>query len=132
MMKQYIATYPLLFLFIIFSCNTKTNEPATTASADAKEMWASPEEKDPMLLLTDRPPNLETPLKYFLEDYTPNKVFFVRWHLAGLPTKVNLDTFRLRVSGNVTRKLALSMDDLKTKFTPYTISAVCQCAGNSR
>ena len=24
------------------------------------------------------------------------------------------------------------MNDLKTKFTPYTITALCQCAGNSR
>jgi len=85
-----------------------------------------------MLLLTDRPPNLETPLKYFLQDYTPNNVFFVRWHLAGLPTKIDIDTFRLRVSGNVEKELSLSMNDLKTKFTSYSITALCQCAGNSR
>src|SRR6478609_8647907 len=130
-MKIYIAIYPLLFL-VIFSCKTKTNETATTASADAKEMFVSPAEKDSLLLLTDRPPNLETPLKYFLQDYTPNSVFFVRWHLAGLPTAVNTDTFRLRVGGNVTKELALSVNDLKTKFTAFTITALCQCSGNSR
>ncbi len=131
-MKQYLATYTLLFIFIIFSCNTKTNENATIASADVKEILVNPEGKDSMLLLTDRPPNLETPLKYFLEDYTPNKVFFVRWHLASLPSKVNIDTFRLRVNGNVAKPLELSLEDLKTKFKPYTITALCQCAGNSR
>ncbi|MBG9375276.1 molybdopterin-dependent oxidoreductase [Panacibacter sp. DH6] len=88
--------------------------------------------KDSMLLLTDRPPNLETPLKYFLLDYTPNNVFFVRWHLAGLPATIDKDTFRLRIGGNVMQQLALSVEDLKTKFTPYTINALCQCAGNSR
>ena len=82
--------------------------------------------------MTDRPPNLETPLKYFQLDYTPNNVFFVRWHLAGLPDSVSLDTFRLRIKGNVNKELALSVNDLKTKFAPVTITAVCQCSGNSR
>jgi len=38
-------------------------------------------EKAEMILLTDRPPQLETPLHYFRQDLTPNKAFFVRWHL---------------------------------------------------
>lgn len=131
-MRKYLTPYLLLLILIHLSCNTKPKAPVTTASADAPEMLVSPAEKDSMLLLTDRPPNLETPLKYFLEDYTPNKVFFVRWHLSSLPSKVDIDTFRLRINGNVARPLELSMEDLKTKFKPYTITAVCQCAGNSR
>ncbi|MGN6211711.1 molybdopterin-dependent oxidoreductase [Parafilimonas sp.] len=131
-MKRYLTTYLPLLIFIQFSCNTKPKTPATTASADAPETLVSPAGKDSMLLLTDRPPNLETPLKYFLEDYTPNNVFFVRWHLSSLPSKVDADTFRLRINGNVATPLELSLQDLKTKFKPYTITAVCQCAGNSR
>jgi DMSO/TMAO reductase YedYZ molybdopterin-dependent catalytic subunit len=123
---------PLFLAVIIFSCNNHTESTTNIASATAKEELVKAEGKDSMLLLTERPPNLETPLKYFLEDYTPNSVFFVRWHLAGLPSKIDLDTFRLRISGNVQHPLELSMNDLKTKFTPYTIAAVCQCAGNSR
>jgi sulfite dehydrogenase len=130
-MKRVITIYlPLVFIF--FSCNTKTNTPGATASTTAKEMLVSPEGKDSMLLLTDRPPNLETPLKYFLQDYTPNNVFFVRWHLSSLPSRINIDTFRLRVNGNVATPLELSVEDLKTKFKAYTITALCQCAGNSR
>ena len=49
--------------------------------------------------LAHRAPNLETPLHYFQLDFTPNDVFFVRWHLANLPTQVDADTFRLRVRG---------------------------------
>ena len=56
----------------------------------------------------------------------------MRWHLAGLPDSVSLDTFRLRIKGNVNKELALSVNDLKTKFQPFTITAVCQCSGNSR
>lgn len=124
-------TYYTAILLILVSCSSK-QEPANNGSATANEQFVKPEGKDSLLLLTDRPPNLETPLKYFLLDYTPNNVFFVRWHLPGLPSEIDIDTFRLRITGNVEHELALSMNDLKTKFTSFTITALCQCAGNSR
>ncbi|MEP7277492.1 MAG: molybdopterin-dependent oxidoreductase [Bacteroidota bacterium] len=122
----------ILLSTAIGSCNIKSSPPEVNAAETSKEEWVKADGKDSLLLLTERPPNLETPLKYFLKDYTPSSVFFVRWHLAGLPTVVNTDTFRLRISGNVTKEIALSINDLKTKFTPYTITALCQCSGNSR
>ncbi|HZW71169.1 MAG TPA: molybdopterin-dependent oxidoreductase [Hanamia sp.] len=122
----------ILFSFLFFSCNTETGTNQQSALKDSASLWVKPDGKDSMLLLSDRPPNLETPLKYFLEDYTPNNVFFVRWHLSGLPDAVDPDTFRLRIGGNVSKEVALSLNDLKTKFAPYTITALCQCSGNSR
>ena len=122
----------ILFSFLFFSCNTETGKNQQSALKDSASLWVKPDGKDSMLLLSDRPPNLETPLKYFLEDYTPNNVFFVRWHLSGLPDAVDPDTFRLRIGGNVSKEVALSLNDLKTKFAPYTITALCQCSGNSR
>ena len=121
-----------LFLALIYSCTQPSTPASDMVNTKAEQAWVKPPGKDSLLLLTDRPPNLETPLKYFLEDYTPNSVFFVRWHLSGLPTEVNLDTFRLRVSGNVGKEVALSIKDLKSNFTAFTISALCQCSGNSR
>jgi DMSO/TMAO reductase YedYZ molybdopterin-dependent catalytic subunit len=85
-----------------------------------------------MILLTDRPPQLETPLHYFRQDLTPNEAFFVRWHLEGIPTSVDLRTFRLNVSGHVGQPLQLSVDDLRSQFEPISIIAVNQCSGNSR
>ena len=118
---------------MLVSCNNKTEKPLVANAADSlAQTMVKAEGKDSLLLLTERPPNLETPLKYFLQDYTPNSVFFVRWHLAGLPTAVDTDTFRLRIGGNVTKEIALTFNDLKTKFTPYTLTALCQCSGNSR
>ena len=122
----------ILFSFLFFSCNTESGKNQQNALKDSASLWVKPDGKDSMLLLSDRPPNLETPLKYFLEDYTPNNVFFVRWHLSGLPDAVDPDTFRLRIGGNVSKEVALSLNDLKTKFAPYTITALCQCSGNSR
>ncbi|MBX9724542.1 MAG: molybdopterin-dependent oxidoreductase, partial [Candidatus Obscuribacterales bacterium] len=85
-----------------------------------------------LILLTDRPPQLETPLYYFSKDLTPNEAFFVRWHMAGIPTRVDLSTFKLEVSGHVDKTLWLSVDELKKQFDPVSIVAVVQCSGNSR
>jgi len=63
---------------------------------------------------------------------TPNEAFFVRWHLSGIPTNVDLRTFRLEVSGHVTKPLSLSLSDLQSKFEPISLVALAQCAGNSR
>lgn len=111
----------------LLSCTHKGNKITTP-----KPTLVQVPGKKPLILRTDRPLNLETPAKYFLEDFTPNDAFFVRWHLSNLPPKVGEDTFRLRIGGNVNKELALSMNDLKTKFTPYTVNALCVCAGNSR
>jgi sulfite dehydrogenase len=89
-------------------------------------------QKTDLILLTDRPPQLETPLRYFQSDLTPNDAFFVRWHLSGIPTTVDLRTFRLEVSGHVSKSLSLSAADLQSKFDPVSLVALCQCAGNSR
>ncbi len=139
MVKKFPALVQLicvaLLLSFFFSCsspNVKKNESVNTEQELPKGTLVTAREKKPLLLLTDRPPNLETPLKYFLKDFTPNDVFFVRWHLSNLPTQINADTFQLRVFGNVITKLALSLSDLKTKFKPYTVNALCECAGNSR
>ncbi len=101
------------------------------SESSAREMVRYPE-KTELILLTDRPPQLETPLKYFRTDLTPNDAFFVRWHLSGIPTTVDLRTFRLEVGGHVNKPVSLSLKDLQSKFEPVSVVALCQCAGNSR
>ncbi|HKW90127.1 MAG TPA: molybdopterin-dependent oxidoreductase [Candidatus Acidoferrales bacterium] len=88
--------------------------------------------KAAMVLLTDRPVQLETPRHYFLDAITPNDAFFVRWHLEGIPNEVDLKSWRLRIEGNVATPLELSFTDLMRKFEPVTFAAVNQCSGNSR
>jgi len=85
-------------------------------------------EKTEMILLTDRPPQLETPIHYFRQDLTPNEAFFVRWHLEGIPTSVDLRTFRINVSGHVRQPLQLSVDELRSQFEPISLIAVNQCS----
>jgi DMSO/TMAO reductase YedYZ molybdopterin-dependent catalytic subunit len=89
-------------------------------------------QKVPLILLTDRPVQLETPRHYFRTAFTPNEAFYVRWHLEGIPNRVDLKRWKLQVDGNVNKSLALSFADLTGKFKPVSIAAVNQCSGNSR
>jgi len=89
-------------------------------------------EKTDLILLTSRPPQLETPMKYFDRAITPNEAFFVRYHVFPVPLHVDLATWRLRIGGRVDRPLELSLDDLKAKFPRAAVTAVNQCSGNSR
>ncbi len=89
--------------------------------------------KRPMIRLTARPVQLETPFSVFNEGpITPNDAFFVRYHLAGIPTSIDPDTFTISVGGMVNTPLTISLNDLKTQFTPQEFVAVNQCSGNSR
>ena len=94
--------------------------------------YVSEPQKAPLILLTDRPVQLETPRAYFETPFTPNQAFYVRWHLDRIPTAVDLKEWRLHIEGNVEKPIAFSLADLMRKFTPETIAAVNQCSGNSR
>ena len=97
-----------------------------------RQLVAYPQ-KRPLIVLTTRPVQLETPFSIFNQgEFTPNDAFFVRWHLAGVPTTIDLSTFRINVHGLVATPLQLSVDDLKSGYTSVEIAAVCECSGNSR
>jgi len=89
--------------------------------------------KKPLIKLSYRPPNYETPLAYFDEVFTPNDAFFVRYHLAGIPDAIDAATWKIRVGGDgATSALDLTLADLKSGFEPVEVAAVCQCSGNRR
>lgn len=89
-------------------------------------------QKVPLISLTDRPVQLETPRHYFRTAFTPNEAFHVRWHLEGIPNAIDLKEWKLRIEGGVNKPLALGLPDLMHKFKPVSAAAVNQCAGNSR
>ena len=90
-------------------------------------------QKRPLMVMTTRPPQLETPFPVFDKNiFTPNDAFFVRWHLANIPTTIDLQTFRLTLHGRVKHPMSFSLRQLQEQFEPVEVAAVCQCAGNSR
>jgi DMSO/TMAO reductase YedYZ molybdopterin-dependent catalytic subunit len=87
--------------------------------------------KKPLIKLSYRPPNYETPLEYFRTPITPNDAFFVRYHLAGIP-EVDAKTWKLTVGGEGANSQAeLTLDDLKA-FPAVELAAVNMCSGNRR
>jgi DMSO/TMAO reductase YedYZ molybdopterin-dependent catalytic subunit len=66
--------------------------------------------KRPLVQMTARPPQLETPFSVFNEGaITPNDAFFVRYHLADIPLAIDPDTYRIEIKGKVDRPLSLSL-----------------------
>jgi len=89
-------------------------------------------QKRPLIQLTSRPPQLETPFSVYAEGpITPNDAFFVRYHLAGVPYDLDPEKFALKVTGKVDQELSLSLADLR-QMPATEIVAVNQCSGNSR
>ncbi len=89
-------------------------------------------QKYPLVLLTDRPVQLETPRHYFESAFTPNGAFYVRWHLDEIPNTVDLAEWRLEITGNVERPVKLPLSTIVTKMQRVSVAAVNQCSGNSR
>src|SRR5438067_1713190 len=89
-------------------------------------------QKRPMIGLTSRPPQLETPFSVFNKGpITPNNAFFVRYHLAQVPLDIDPDKFSVEIKGKVDKPMKLSLADIK-KMPAVELVAVNQCSGNSR
>jgi DMSO/TMAO reductase YedYZ molybdopterin-dependent catalytic subunit len=88
--------------------------------------------KVPLIKRSWRPPNYETPIEYFAEDFTPNRAFFVRYHLANIP-EVQAASWSLNVGGpSAASPFMLNLEALKRDFPAVEVAAVCQCSGNRR
>ena len=88
--------------------------------------------KGRMILQRIHPPLLETPMEVFDKSvFTPNDQFYVRWHWADIPTSIDVDSFRLEVSGHVDKPISISLDRLLS-LPRIEYAAVNQCSGNSR
>lgn len=103
-----------------------------TLAAGPRPLVRYPGKRD-LILVHSRPPHLETPFSTFNESViTPNDAFFVRYHLADMPTSIDPETYRLTVKGAVNVPLNLSLAELKKMDGQAEVVAVNQCTGNSR
>src|SRR5438445_10456448 len=69
--------------------------------------------KKPLLKLSYRPPNYETPIEYFRTAITPTDAFFVRYHLSLIPED-DVKTWKIVVGGEGANGQArVTLDDLK-------------------
>src|SRR5690349_16743304 len=87
--------------------------------------------KKPLIKLSYRPPNYETPIEYFRTAITPTDAFFVRYHLSVIP-EVNPNTWKMSVGGEGANGQAeINLADLRA-MPSVEVVAVNQCSGNRR
>jgi sulfite dehydrogenase len=105
------------------------NLPDGTAGEQALEALPG---KVPLIKKTYRPPNYETPVSYFGEEFTPNNAFFVRYHLAGIPDAIDPASWKLAIDGpGATTPVSFTLAELKA-MEKVEIAAMNQCSGNRR
>jgi sulfite dehydrogenase (cytochrome) subunit A len=130
--RQFLKAAGVTALGATVGLGTFADETVTMPFANGQRPLVRFPQKRPLILLTTRPPQLETPFAVFNESLlTPNDAFFVRYHLAEVPTSIDPATFKIEVKGKVNSPLTLSLADLK-KFEPVEMVAVNQCSGNGR
>ncbi|HEX4407899.1 MAG TPA: molybdopterin-dependent oxidoreductase [Xanthobacteraceae bacterium] len=118
----------------IFKANAENLElaPGLPSGAVGSAAMETLPGKKPLIRLSYRPPNYESPLDYFRTPITPNDQFFIRYHLAGVPDSIDLKTYKIEVGGEgANGKAVLTLDDLK-KMPAVELVAVNQCSGNRR
>jgi len=131
--RTFIVNAGLLMLGAAVTRRLGAAETVTLPFATGERELVAYPQKRPLIRLTTRPPQLETPFEIFNEGLvTPNDAFFVRYHLSGIPTNIDPAAHRIRVRGRVTQPRDHSIAELKKMADPVELTAVNQCSGNSR
>ena len=87
--------------------------------------------KPNLIVHSTKPLNAEPPLDRLRSGFvTKTADFYIRSH--GNVPDLDAETHKVRVTGKLKQPLDLRVADLKARFTPKTVTAVMQCAGNRR
>lgn len=131
--RTFLTQAGLLVLGAAVTRRLSAADTITMPFANGERDLVAYPQKRPLIRLTSRPPQLETPFEIFNNGITtPNDAFFVRYHLSEIPMNVDPAAHRIHVRGRVTQPLDLSIADLKKIADPVEFHAVNQCSGNSR
>jgi DMSO/TMAO reductase YedYZ molybdopterin-dependent catalytic subunit len=130
--KSTLATFgALLGAKIVFG----ENMPADIAPVGLREsdFPAGLKGKHPgLIVLNDKPWNMETPPHLLDDSVTPADKFFVR-NNGQMPVSPQAATWTLTISGeSALKKTIFSIADLQSKFKTYTYQLLIECGGNGR
>ncbi|MBW8243020.1 sulfite oxidase [Muricauda oceani] len=85
-----------------------------------------------MVVLNDKPWNMEARAHLLNDDITPNKYMFIR-NNGRIPENIDASQWTLTVDGeSVKNKKTFSLADLKDKFQHHTYQLTLECGGNGR
>jgi DMSO/TMAO reductase YedYZ molybdopterin-dependent catalytic subunit len=86
-----------------------------------------------MIILSDRPWNVETPPHLLDDAITPVEKMFIRNNGLAPEAPINPATWTLTINGeSVTKPKTYKIADLKKRFKNYTYQLVLECGGNGR
>ena len=85
-----------------------------------------------MVILNDKPWNIEAQAHLLDDKITPNSSMFIR-NNGNTPMEINPETWTLTIDGeSVKTKKTYSLNDLKSKFKHHTYQLTLECGGNGR
>ena len=85
-----------------------------------------------MLILNDKPWNIEAQAHILDDAITPESKMFIR-NNGLIPENINAQTWELIIDGeSVVNKKTYSLQDLKSKFEAHTYQLTIECGGNGR
>ena len=85
-----------------------------------------------MIVLNDKPWNIESAAHLLDDKITPNSAMFIR-NNGRLPENIDASKWTLTIDGeSVGQKKSYTLNELKTKFKKYTYQLTLECGGNGR
>jgi DMSO/TMAO reductase YedYZ molybdopterin-dependent catalytic subunit len=85
-----------------------------------------------MVVLNDKPWNIEAQAHLLDDDITPNKYMFIR-NNGLIPENIDESSWTLTIEGEaVNAKKTFTLAELKSKFKSYTYQLTLECGGNGR
>lgn len=85
-----------------------------------------------MVVLNDRPWNIEAQAHLLDDPVTPNKYMFIR-NNGLIPNEIDETKWTLTIDGeSVVNSVAYSIKELKSKFKEYSYQLTLECGGNGR
>lgn len=85
-----------------------------------------------MVVLNDKPWNIEAQAHLLDDKITPNKHMFIR-NNGLIPENIDVNTWSLTIDGESAKEVkSYSISELKSKFQEYTYHLTLECGGNGR
>jgi len=102
------------------------------ALADSDESFILEGKHADLIILNDKPLNVETPPHLLDDEITPANKFFIRNN--GIPPEnVDVDNWTLTITGESAKeKKVFTLQELKSKFKHHTYQLALECGGNGR
>ncbi|MFB9052164.1 sulfite oxidase [Formosa undariae] len=112
--------------------NTLMPEGYTPLALEESDPFKLFNKNKEMVVLNDKPWNIEAQAHLLDDKVTPNSSIFVR-NNGLMPEHIDLENWTLTIDGeSVKKEKTYSLSELKSKFKQYTYQLTLECGGNGR